>query len=251
MYNSSPPGTGVPNNMEYSAAPLYDPRLTYTSDRFNIEYSVNIYNNFSTLAESSLGPFIKFRGHSSPELHKDPRPIWADSTDVNFRHEFLTGLAYSTVKKTEDIFALRRGLFAEISLGYAIGSAPRLSLESRIHEELISTDILVLEFRGRLLGDYLFPGARYDDYSFLGGSSMKSGLGGAVRGFESRSYATPFKAVLNSELLLIFALFEDLAINPGIMIFADGGIYAGETNYSGGGLFFCRSGNNAGCPPFV
>ena len=220
----------------YSVPGKYNSKLTYTGDRINIEYAIRFANNFSPSADYILSPFIAFRGHSAPELHKEPLPVWDDGEEGNFRHEFLGGLEYSTVTRTDDIFALRRGNSAELSLGYAINSAPRISLESKSYSEIASLDVMVFEIRGRLLADYLFAGARYDDYSFFGGSSMKSGLGGVVRGFEARSYATPLKLALNGELHLIFAPFEDVAINPGLFIFADGGIYSGEPLVQTGAL---------------
>ena len=222
----------------YGTASQHDSDLAYWGRRVDITYAINLANNFSPSADYALSPFIMFRGISAPQVHESPlpTPIWDNGMAAYFRHEFLGGFSYSSIRETDDILALRQGFFAEISLGYAFDSAVRLSLASTLYAPIVAADRLMFEFRGRLLGDYLFAPARYDDYAVFGGSKMRRGLGSSVRGFEDSSYSTALKLALNTELRFTFAPFDEVAINPGVLLFADAGIYGGESDIPIGGL---------------
>lgn len=111
----------------------YNPDLQYSGSRANIEYSVIFTNDFPYNNEFFISPFIYFRGESGYRLREEPfqTPIWYNSDEWFFRHDFIGGVEVHNLYITDDAFFLRRGISQELSMSYAIGSSPRITARTR------------------------------------------------------------------------------------------------------------------------
>ncbi|MBN1241488.1 MAG: hypothetical protein JXA15_02130 [Spirochaetales bacterium] len=191
-----------------------------------------------------LEAFAAWRGRYDHRFNDFSTTVFEDARGL-FGNALLVGLAYSG--SGADSRRVKSGLDAEWSLewspaGFSNVEADhlRLNAQARYFMPLFSTGRDDLN----LFSAYLASFASVDwaagtdiplhVLQSFGGRGLRSGLGGSVRGYASKSYDAATKAVANLELRLLGpAMFELPWFMPLVYGFYDAGFYHGLPESAG------------------
>lgn len=158
--------------------------------------------------------------------------------EVLLSNSFLTGISFSDIKVSSE--ELIKGITTQMSFEWhpdwpgdeSLGNPEffRLNFQVQTYYPLVeNTPAGGLYFADQVYVDYLAGDSiPFYESSLVGGTDIRAGLGGLVRGFEESAYDTQLKLANNLEFRWIFP--ELLFARPIISVFADAGYYSDYFN---------------------
>lgn len=143
----------------------------------------------------------------------------------------LTGIRWDDER--EDARRMTRGSYAEVSIEVEPGSFTRWNGEARGFYPLFGYGAEPLSgawgasLAGRVIVDVLQYAGTPPYYALqqVGGTKIESGLGGVVRGIDSRLFDAPLKVVANGEIRVTTPEPGIPGLLPGLLAFVDVGYY--------------------------